>query len=55
MRAWLYAVLAAAVLAGAGCAETERCPDASVFDDDGRCVPIPDAGAPRDAAPADGG
>lgn len=35
-----------------GCAETVRCPDGHVFDDDGDCIPITDAG-PRD--PGDGG
>jgi len=52
MRRALYAALLAACLA-AGCAETVRCPDGRVFDDDGECVAIPDAGPP-DAGP-DGG
>ncbi|MGE0785859.1 MAG: hypothetical protein AB7S26_09240 [Sandaracinaceae bacterium] len=46
-------LLSALWLLGA-CAETERCPDASVFDDAGRCVAIPDAG-PADASSPDGG
>lgn len=37
-----------------GCAETVRCPDGQVFDDDGACVDIPDAGPARDAS-ADSG
>jgi len=56
MRRALWVALLAAALA-AGCAETVRCPDGQVFDDDGECAPIPDAG-PGDAgsaAEADGG
>ena len=26
------------------CAETVRCPEGEVFDETGRCIPIPDAG-----------
>lgn len=40
-----------------GCAETVRCPDGEVFDDDGDCEPITDrptdAGAPADATSGD--
>ena len=50
MRAWL--LLAAVLLAG--CAETVRCADGEIFDDDGSCVPIPDAGPDEDGG-ADGG
>ncbi len=52
----LAGVLVVALLV-AGCAETVRCPDGEVFDEDGECVPIPDAG-PEDAgsdAGSDGG
>jgi hypothetical protein len=31
------------ILASVSCAETVRCPDGEVFDEDGDCVPIPDA------------
>lgn len=51
----LALVLLAFVALLAGCAETVRCPDGQIFDDDGACVPIPDGGpqAPRDAARRD--
>lgn len=41
---WLWLALALG-----GCPETVRCPDGQVFDDDGACVPIPDAGPEGDA------
>lgn len=30
------------------CAETVRCPEGEVFDETGRCIAIPDAGAELD-------
>lgn len=42
----LVAILALLGCLAAGCAETQRCPDAEVFDEGGRCRPIPDAGDP---------
>lgn len=38
-----------------GCPETVRCDDGEVFDSDGECGPVPDAGAARDAGANDGG
>ena len=48
------ALMRAALLAGligalsSGCPETRRCPDAQVFDEEGRCVGVPDAAAATD-------
>ena len=47
MRAALGVTLALVLLLSA-CAETQRCPDGQIFDDAGRCVPIPDAGPEAD-------
>lgn len=51
MRAVLLVLL---VMVATACAETQRCPDAEVFDENGRCGPIPDAGGDA-GPPADGG
>lgn len=58
MRRALLAGLFALVMGA--CAETQRCPDAEVFDENGRCGPIPDAGGDAgpdviDAGTSDGG
>jgi hypothetical protein len=50
----LTLAFALAALAALGCAETERCPDGHIFDDDGTCIPIPDGGPPRRDAARDG-
>ncbi|MFK7990920.1 MAG: hypothetical protein AB8I08_33175 [Sandaracinaceae bacterium] len=47
-------ILWSAALLG-GCPETVRCDDGEVFDEDGECGPIPDAGDSRDAGPPDSG
>ena len=58
MRWWMALVIAGMV--SVGCAETVRCPDGEIFDDDAECTPVPDAGSDAgsedDAAtPVDGG
>jgi hypothetical protein len=52
MRRWALALLLA--VATTGCAETVRCPEDQVFDEDGECVPAPDGGLGADAGD-DGG
>lgn len=49
---WMMLATALAWTTLTACAETVRCPDGEIFDENGACVPIPDGG-PGDAGPAD--
>ncbi|MGF1466160.1 MAG: hypothetical protein ACFCGT_08495 [Sandaracinaceae bacterium] len=51
-RALLILTLMWLLVAGVACRETVRCPPGEIFDEHGRCIPIPvlDAGS-RDGGP----
>ena len=55
MRGWVWrgvwVALVFVALAAAGCAETVRCPDGQIFDEDGECINIRDGGPALDSAP----